>query len=183
VKFQQQLEPVLRYLSSEIRKYESEEGGAVSPLDAFVTKAHPAFLARAGADLSSALDFVSWENPGYLQISLTERLTGRFAGVIQLHRFEDPDGKQALLARINSTPQLARRVNPEAFAASTTELCKTIAGANGWELYFPEQEDFHALTNRSQHVAPLQAQCLPEPVAVEIDITDTHTVEQAYRVR
>jgi len=122
--------------------------GGGKRLRAYTPVVNHAVLARAGARLCEPDDPWSWEQDDSFFIVLVDPVRRRMAGVIQLHLFDDAAGSAALLARVHPNSELLRRVDGQTFAGCLVRFLSEYAALNGRRLYFPEQDDSHALTQR-----------------------------------
>lgn len=121
-------------------------------LDAFVSKTPIAFFARDAVGLSSYDDFLSWENPDYLQIIYTDRGSGELVAVTQLHLFADPESRPSVVARCTPQERFTRNSEPESLVAALFVPVERFSVENARVPYLPPQTVKKLLTNRDELV-------------------------------
>lgn len=171
----------LRFLKTEQQKGTLTFGKEQREFEIFLTKSLPAYLGRAGAGLCTAQDTWSWNNKNFLQMIMVDRQANRIVGNIQLHLFTDPQGKRAMIARLNPVESILNKVDKISLAQSMVGAVRHFSLDNGLELYLPDQTGAHHLTNRQDFVGPLKAY-YGEAISCNVQLTRNYTCTTAYRI-
>lgn len=169
-------------LKQEMRKVWHTQSDSRVSLMGYVTKSPHSFLGRAAAGLCTALDTTSWRDKNWFQMNIFEPSSNRFIGNIQFHRFATHMDGEALLARFNPTSKALLELDGDSLANELIQTAFTIASANGWRLYIPENTDHHLLSNRPELASRLEGYQAKE-LACEIQLSEFYVCNKAYEVR
>jgi hypothetical protein len=172
--------PERALLNRESRKFTHQVGAVFADYRMYLAKSRASFFGRAGAGLCTADDTWSWNQKDFLQMIMVDDRKGRIVGNIQLHIFEAPDEKRAVLARLNPTTKFLLGVNGKTLAREMLRCVEEFADANNLVPYLPHDGDhLHLLTNR-ESFAPLLKARYGRELKLSVKISSWLTVHSVY---
>lgn len=158
-----QVQREVKILGGQLKCFELESGGALTPLRGYVSKARHAYFSREAVGLCSGSDLATWNDPDFLQMIVVAPERGRIVGNIQLHLFgggEEGAPPPAVLARINPSEEFCSQHVPADVVEVFLRAAREFAEDNRRALYVPGGQSRNMLlTNRAALVTPIGRWC------------------------